>query len=332
MEVARLFCLFVRRAVPVCNHPGAIPAPFGPSDLLNDATPNQFPVNNLKQKLRRVFRWLCLLALAGVLAAVALWRFLLPTPVTKTEIFKGVQYVSAKIENMDGTSGRMMAFEIELDAPGVEFFIRPLDPAATGEGEQYVLRWADLEVWRHELAILVNGALYRPGDWWRSYPGARVSAVESLVIDGKLSHHHKHSYLIWFDETLLPHVETNKPPPADAVRRAKWAIGVQRLLVRDGQAISAVSEDREEVMKRTFIGVDPKQRKLWLLVFDAINSYRMADIASEMGVVYGGQLDSDNGTWGIVGPGAKDVRAMTGIRGGRPIASYLGIRASPIEE
>ena len=123
---------------------------------------------------------LCILVFVGVLAAVALWRFLLPTPMTKTKIFQGVHYLSAKIENREGSSGRMMAFEIELDAPGVEFFIRPLDPEATEEGEQYVLRWADLEVLRHDLAILVDGALYRPGDWSKSYPGARVSAVESL--------------------------------------------------------------------------------------------------------------------------------------------------------
>ena len=286
----------------------------------------------MKKKLRRIFCWLCILVLAGVLVAVALWRFLLPTPMTKTEIFQGVHYLSAEIENREGTTGRMMAFEIELDAPGLEFFIRPLDPEATEEGAQYVLRWADLEVLRHDLALLVNGALYRPGEWSKSYPGARVSAVESLVIDGELTHLHQHSYLIWLDETLLPYVETKKPPPADAVRRAKWAIGVQALQVVNGKPIDRTTENRAQIMKRTFIGVDPKQRKLWLLVFEAIDSYQMAEIAAEMGIVYGGQLDSDNGTWGIVGPGAEGVRAMTGIRGGRPLASYLGIRASPIKE
>ncbi len=120
----------------------------------------------MKKKLRRIFCWLCILILAGVLVAVALWRFLLPTPMTKTEIFQGVHYLGAEIENREGTTGRMMAFEIELDAPGVEFFIRPLDPEATEEGAQYVLRWADLEVLRHDLALLVDGALYRPGEWW----------------------------------------------------------------------------------------------------------------------------------------------------------------------
>lgn len=271
---------------------------------------------------------LLLVALAGFL----LWRFLLPTPVKKTEIFRGVHYLSTVIENVEGERSRMMMFEIELDAPGLEFFIRPFDPEAIEEGEEYVLRWPDLEVLRHDLALLINGTRYKPGDWWRSYPGARVSSVESLVLDGQDAHHHEHSYLIWFDETLLPHVQTEKPPPAEAIRQAKWAIGVQGLQVVDGKSSYASLGDSTGVMMRPFIGVDPKQRKVWFLIFEAIDGYTMADVAREMGVVYGGQMDADDGTWGVIGPGAKGVRSMTGIRGRRPLACYIGIRASPIEE
>lgn len=274
----------------------------------------------------------CGIVLLGVLSAVALRHALLPTPMKKNEIFRGVHYFSTTIKNIEGDSSRVMGFEIELDAPGVEFFIRPLDTAAVEQGAHYNLRWPDLEVLRQDLSVLINGVLYHPGQWTKSYPGAKVSAVESLIIDGELTHLDPHSYLIWFDETLLPHVETTKPPPAEAIRQAKWAIGVQGLRITDGSARHASSSDHDRVMKRTFIGVDPNQRKLWLLVFGAIDGYQMIDVARQTGIVHGGQLDSDDGTWGIVGPGAVGVRAMTGIRGLRPIASYIGIRALPVEQ
>jgi hypothetical protein len=258
---------------------------------------------------------------------LSLMKFLEPEPTERMEIYRGVYFTSGTITDPRHGKGHYVVLEIHWDTPGLHFFLRPFSDAAIEKGQHYVLTIPDFEVWRHDLSVLVNATRYDPGDIPRSLPGMKVRSCETVVIEGEVSHLHKHSYLMWWDSEMNAHVEERKPPPCDAIRSAWWGIGLQGLQIRKGKMRFESLADRKKIMSRTFIGVDPDRRIMWLMAFRAVSGTYMIQRAQHHGVKHGGQLDSGDATNLIIGKNARGVRPFTGIRGYRPLACYIGIKA-----
>jgi len=281
----------------------------------------------------RKLRWLAVAAVLAVAAGFALHRAFRPTPMERTEIFRGVYLTVEELPRSAHGSGRVMIVEVHWDAPGVRLAGRPYsfshdpaDPAAP----HYRLEYADRGLARHGAAVLMNTTRYEPHEFWRSLPGMPVRSHESLVVDGKVSHVHAHSYLLYWDAAGEARLLTRKPPDAESLDEALLGTGMQGISVSEGRPRHQAFGDRHLLDSRTFIGVDPQRRILWMLAFERASGYLMAERAVEEGVVFGGMLDSGDGTQLLVGRQALGVRAHTGIRHWRPLGAYLMVFADPL--
>lgn len=277
----------------------------------------------------RRWRWPLRLLLglgACVLAAWGLIIFLRPAPQARTEILPGVYYTCVDFGDAEpDIRGRMMAVEIHLTTPGLEFFHRAFDLELMPQGRLWRLSFADAEVLGQDLAVLLNSTLYEPSGALDSLPGQAVASVETVVADGIISHEHEHSYLLWWDAEQRGRMELTKPPPAEALRQARLAVGLQGVRVAQGELRPWTSWGDEELIPRSFIGIDGPRKVVWLLAFEGVKSHRMGAEALRLGVQDGGQLDSGNSTNLIIGEG-KGVRPLTGIRNLRPLGGYFGLR------
>jgi hypothetical protein len=122
------------------------------------------------------------------------------------------------------------------------------------------------------------------------------------------------------------HMQRSKPPSEENLERAVLGIGLQGIQISEGLVnMNAISDTGP--YPRTFIGVDPSKQILYLLAFEKASPFLMLTRAREEGVIYGGQVDSGDGTSLIIGPGARGVRAHIGIRHRRPLGPYLKIYA-----
>ena len=264
---------------------------------------------------------LCLIAVAGVRfslrPAVSGWR----------PIYRGVDYHAAEMPAP--ASGRVMALRIHLDEPTLQLMMRPVDPELLSQGRQYRLSMADYERARWGLAVFMNTALYHPGARWRSLPGIPVSALESVLRDGQLSHVDPHSYMLWLDRARRPHLEAEKPPRPELWKDAWWGVGLQAVQVSAGQVrLAAMApHHKDRLIPRSFIGFDAEEHVLYLIAFERTDAMMMAATAAALGVKFGGMMDSGSSTSLILGPDAADLRPFTGIRGGRPLGPYLGVWA-----
>lgn len=185
---------------------------------------------------------------------------------------------------------------------------------------------------RYDLPILLNGVRYEQAEWWQSIPGLPKAVHETIVIDGQASHRHEHSYLLWCDENAMLTMEKTKPPSAYALENAVWALGIQGITVSDGKVSNHLQKHPpSDVIPITFVGIDPSRSNLWLIAFEGTTELGMAQFAADLGVRDGGMLDSGDATTLIIGKGAKGLSAYTGIRGARPLASWIGVRAEEID-
>ena len=258
-----------------------------------------------------------------------LYVVLRPSLYPKREIFQGVYYSCLEVGREYG-DGKVMITEIHWAEPGVELFFRPFYPASFGR-KHFTLLPADYLLWKHELSVLINSTRYLPSEWWKSFPLRKVDSLETLVWEGKTSHMHPHSYMLGWDEALDFHYELQKPPSRENLDRLRWGIGVQSISVLDGLPRLEAMNLRAKPDSKTFLGVDPDRKVLWFLVFENVNELGMNTVALEAGVQVGGQLDASDASTMIIGPGAQEVRSYTGIRGKRPLAGVLGVRAQPLD-
>jgi hypothetical protein len=275
-----------------------------------------------------------LLLFLGVVAAGG-WtiiEFLRP-PVTSnwTPIFQGVDYLCEEM-SLQPDSGRALAIRVDLQAPGVEFVMRPLDQSAVDKGAHFRLALADFEMSRLNLSVLINTDLYTPGRRWESYPGQAVRAVDTLIIDSKPTHFYEHSYMFWVDQSKVPHLELRKPPKLAELGTASWGIGLQGVQVANGIAGRQATDSAQMPDARAFIGFDLSRRYIYLIALEHATTYTAMDFAIKVGVGFGGALDSGSATHLIFSSEAKGLRPRTGIRGSRPLGPYLGVRARPLNQ
>lgn len=269
-------------------------------------------------------------AALGLATGAGVRSALRPTVSGWREIYRGVDYYAAEMPAP--SSGRVMAVRLRLDEPTLRLMMRPVDPELRAQGRQYRLSMADYERSRWGLAVFMNTALYHPGQRWRSFPGMPVSAAESVLRDGELSHIDPHSYMLWLDRTRVPHLETEKPPRPELWKDAWWGVGVQAVQVAAGQVRpgAMAPHHKDRLIPRSFIGFDAEKKLLFLIAFERTNAMMMATTAAALGVKFGGMLDSGSSTSLLLGPDAAGLPRFTGIRGGRPLGPYLGVWAETL--
>jgi len=71
--------------------------------------------------------------------------------------------------------------------------------------------------------------------WRLRFAGDLANADETVVSNHAVNHVSEHSYLLWFDDQLTPHLRPSKPPTAAELRAAKWGIGGLGVGLHDGQ-------------------------------------------------------------------------------------------------
>ena len=193
----------------------------------------------------RLLKWgLSLMGLALVSVAAMFWSFIgagascdaNSTPRPNTQIFEGVVYGCELLTPSEEGRGAIHWVRVDLNAPGIELFVTPLNPSAVEQGWQYRLQWVGSVLRREKLAVAINGALFTSVPTWRPrLPGDLAKGVETVVSDHVVSHVWEHTYLLWFDDQLNPSLETSKPPSQAALKGAKWAIGGQGVGLHNGK-------------------------------------------------------------------------------------------------
>lgn len=282
-----------------------------------------------KRALKRLF----ILGLTAVGTLAVLYVVFRPAPMARQEIFQGVFLTVEDLAGSDQGTGRIVIAEIHWDTPGVRLVHRDFDKAFSPQdpaSPHYRLTFADWALMRHQPAILVNTTRYFPEAYLRSLPGMPVRSLETLVVDKQVSHLHDHSYLLYWDREGAAHMLTRKPPDPESLAAAVLGIGLQGIQVNEGRAAYNALSSLDLVGSKTFLGVDPERRILWLFAFENASGRLMIDRAVAEGVVFGGQVDSGDGTSLLVGFGANGVLPHTGIRYRRPLGPYLKIYAEPL--
>ncbi|NQY12394.1 MAG: hypothetical protein HRT81_00845 [Henriciella sp.] len=269
----------------------------------------------------------------GVSVAIFVLAHRTPDAQVRTEIYRGVYLTVEDLPETHEARGKVMIVEVHWDTPGVRIENRPFDFDVRSDdptGAHYKLQFADAALWRSGAAVLMNTCLFHPGSITSAIPGKAVRSIETMVVDGEVSHLHEHSYLLYWDAAMAAEFLLEKPPSADSLDRATLGLGVQGVQVRNNQPVPIALSSVDEVFARTFIGIDPEARVLYLMAFEHVSGHYMIDRAVRAGVVFGGQLDSGSSTNMLIGPDARGVGAHSGIRNLRPLGPYMMIFADPL--
>jgi len=217
---------------------------------------------------------------------------------------------------------------IDLTAPGIELYVTPLDPSAVAQGWQYRLRHIKDIVDREHLAIAVNATLFASNSGWRPrMSGDLANGVETVVADHVVSHVWEHTYLLWFDDQLMPHLRPSKPPLAAELAIAKWGIGGQGVGLQDGKVWPGSSSSPDA---RTAVTVDRQRKLLFLAVGEYISPRLVLQKLAELGAKDGMLLDGGDSSSMVLGKDAAGVPAGVLYGGWRPVATYFGVRAKPL--
>jgi hypothetical protein len=276
-----------------------------------------------------LFSLLVLIGLAGLFLHMA-YR---PVLQSRTEIYSGVFLTVDELPKSSDGSGKVMIVEVHWDTPGIRIANRPFNYQFSPENPispHYDLEFADLALRKTYASVLMNTCIFQPDAIMKSLPGRPVRALDTVVVDGRVSHVHEHSYLLYWDELMNAHILQHKPPDEESLANAVLGLGLQGIQVNEGMASYRALDSKEDTYSRTFIGVDPIKRILYLMAYENVSGYLMIDLAVREGVIFGGQLDSGSSTNLLIGKGAKGIKAHTGIRNLRPLGPYLTIHAEPL--
>jgi hypothetical protein len=127
----------------------------------------------------------------------------------------------------------------------------------------------------------VNGTLFESNSsWWLRMAGDLARGVETVVADHVVSHLWEHTYLLWFDEQLTPHLRQSKPPAAADLVCAKWGVGGQGVGLRDGN-VSAGADRAPD--SRTAVAIDGQRNLLFLAVGQNISPRLMPQELAGLG-------------------------------------------------
>jgi hypothetical protein len=245
-----------------------------------------------------------------------------------TEIFAGITYGRERLETTQEGRGFLHWVRIDLTTAGIELYVTPLDPVARAQGWQYRLQRIDDVVSREHLAVAINGTLFTSNSgWWPRMSGDLANSVETVVADHVVSHVWEHTYLLWFDDQLMPHLRPSKPPTAAELGRTKWAIGGQGVGLWGGKVWPGSSRSPDS---RTAVAVDQQRKLLFLAVGQHISPHLLLKRLVDLGAKDGMLLDGGSSSSMAIGQGAAGVPAGILYGGSRPVAIYFGVRAQLI--
>lgn len=278
--------------------------------------------------IRNLLKSVAALSVALALFVYFYFYFLRPGATEKTEIFKGVYFTAVELEPHQGT-GQGIIIEVQWDCPGIELFIPQFDYFSR-KRRSYALNSADWHLIKDNLQLLVQSTRYTPSGLLDSIPFRTVDPVETIVLKGRTSHVFPNCYLMWWDENWDVHVESKKPPVPENYENAMLGTSVQTWQVWDGRMNYNSLSNMYIPHPRTFIGVDPDTKRLWLMCFNGVLGSYMGELAQSLGVKFGGQMATDSAATMVISPEAKGLFPFTGIRQRRPVGCYFGIRAEPL--
>ncbi len=217
---------------------------------------------------------------------------------------------------------------VDLTAPGIKMYLTPLDPDAVAQGYQYRLASPASVLRREGLAVAINGAYFtaKSGLFYRD--GDLAHGVQTIIADGRVSHVDPHSYMLWFEPDLTPHIESEKPPGTSVLSRARWGIGGGAVPLWHGQIRPGAAN--HEMDRRTAVGIDSEHRILWLAAFENASSLAVARVLARHGAEDGFLLDGGHSTTMVLGPQAAQGHSGVVIGGSRPVATSFGIKANPL--
>jgi hypothetical protein len=277
-------------------------------------------------------KWLSRLIVVGFLGALLGGVFVWwgrGAPRAATNIFTGITYGCERLEAAEEGSGLLHWVRVDLTAPGIELYVTPLDASALAQGWQYRLRRIEDVVEREQLAVAINATMFTANSgWWPHMSGDLANGVETVVADHVVSHVWEHTYLLWFDDKLAPHLRASKPPSATELATAKWGIGGQGVGLQDGKVGPGNSRKPDS---RTAVAVDRQRKLLFLAVGEYISPRLILEKLADLGAKDGMMLDGGSSSSMAIGKGAREVSRGAVYGGWWPVATYFGVRARPLE-
>jgi Phosphodiester glycosidase len=271
-------------------------------------------------------KWVCRFAALVILSALLHGDFWEQgRPHQPVKIFAGVTYGCERLAVTQEGGGLVHWVRVDLTAPGVELYVTPLDPSAVARGWQYRLRPIEDVVEREHLAVAVNGTYFATA----SGSSLRVSgdlarSMQTLVSDHVIAYGPWGASLLWFDSELVPHVlQSNSAAEPDLIG-AKWAVGLHELQLHNGQVLRVGDSTADA---RTGIGIDQTRKLLFLAVGERISPPRMLHILADLGAKEGFLLDGGGSSAMAIGRGSTGIPATLLLGSGRPVATYIGVRA-----
>jgi hypothetical protein len=275
----------------------------------------------------RYLRRILLFAVAALVVGLGYYWWNLRGPVPATEIYAGVTYGCEQLTaNVEG-DGLMHWVQVDLAEPGIELFVTPLDPDAVAQGWQYRLQFVGAAAHEWQLAAVINGTLFTPDSMWVPLPGDLARGVETVVADHHVNHVWEHTYLLWFDDDLVPTLESSKPPKEEVLKKARWGIGGQAVGLKDGRVWPGTPAQPRDA--RTAVGIDADRRLLFLAVFESASTRRALEQLAALGAKDGMLLDGGDSTSMALGAQAAGVRSGVVLGSWRPVATHFGVRAKP---
>lgn len=270
-----------------------------------------------------------LLLVGGAAVAVGLANAGHRGPRVPSEIFSGVVYGCENLDPSAEGRGLLHWVKVDLTAPGIELYVTPLDPRATAQGWQYRLKWTSRVIAREHLAVAANGMMFDSKSFWKlRLPGDLARGVETAVADHVASHISEHTYLLWFDSALTPHLRRSKPPSLDDLAQAKWGIGGQGIGLYEGK-VSAASDWKPD--SRTAVAVDAERKLFFIAVGEHISPRLILEKLAALGGREGMLLDGGGSSSMVIGEGARGLSPGVLYGGWRAVATHIGVRARVLE-
>jgi hypothetical protein len=281
----------------------------------------------MRRWLGFALRFTVLLALLSVAAAAYQW-WTRPWPTPPTTIFRGITYTSFEA-NEPECRDLVHVVKVDLTAPGIELYLTPLNSSAVAQGWQYRLDSAGSVLEREKLAVVVNATFFSSDSGMIQWSGDLARSGQTIIADGQISHLDPHSYLLWFESDLTPHLEFAAPPQAAVLRKARWAVGGHAVSLWKGKLCEAT--DKHVLDRRTAIGIDTGRKLLWLAIFENASFDGVARVLAAQGAQDGFLLDGGHSTTMVLSAKAAHVQTGEMLHGWRPVATFLGIRATPLK-
>ncbi len=218
----------------------------------------------------------------------------------------------------------MHLVEVNLAEPGIELYVTPKDPDAVGQGWEYRLRWTPFVANEEELSVVINATVFASERRWMQWPGDWGRSLETAISEHEVNHVSPNSYLLWFEDDLTPHLEKSKPPSRDALRRARWSVSSEIVVLSD-RRVNAFAGRRAE--PEILAGIDPRRKRLYLAAFAHASAARAASVLAEHGAVDAILLDSGHSAGMTIGKGSHGLRSGTLLWPTRAVATHFGVRA-----